>query len=111
MKDRTWYAREIAFLDSKAPQTEFENALPAPPPPAVKEKKSKKKTDSNSKEETKGTKKKKKQKANAEASGGGGDLVNLDLELTKESLESEVARLTEQGYHSIEKVLVLTETY
>ena len=89
-------------MDSKAPKTEFENALPAAPP-AVKEKKSKKKADSNSKEESKGTKKKKKQKANAEASGGAGDLVNLDLELTKESLESEVARLTEQGRHSKEK--------
>ena len=88
-------------MDSKAPKTEFENALPAPPPPAVKEKKSKKKMEANSKEEAKGTKKKKKQKANAETSGGG-DLVNLDLELTKESLESEVARLTEQGCHSVE---------
>ena len=88
-------------MDSKAPKTEFETTTPAPP--VVKEKKTKKKAaESNGKEETKGTKKKKKQKGASTAAEPGGDLDNLDLELTKESLASEVARLTEQGPYSIE---------
>ena len=94
-KERTWYAREIAFLDSKAPKTEFEGTATAAAAAPPKEKKSKKKAAAEANGEEKTTKKKKKQKAAAVAEIDG-DLGSLDLELTQESLASEVARLTEQ---------------